>query len=161
MATAPERGMNPAFQAAPQLRPIFKEESLMTTPTIKMNTALLTVAHLLAQYRNVDRRVSVLGADSRPLAPHSLTRVAPAPCTPFASGNVLCRWQALIRGRSHPIRFANGAGSCTLFVRWNVLCRRRALIRGRSHPIRFANGTWLAAHSATWLAAHRPPPCAV
>jgi NitT/TauT family transport system substrate-binding protein len=34
----------------------------MTAPMIKMKTALLTVAHLLARYRNVDRRVSVLTA---------------------------------------------------------------------------------------------------
>ena len=86
-------------------------EIQMTTPMIKTNAALgllLTLAHLLARYRNVDRRVSVLGAGSRLLAPHSLTRAAPAPCTPFVSRNVLCRRRALIRGRSHPIRFANG-----------------------------------------------------
>jgi len=53
----------------------------MTTPTIKMNTALLTVAHLLARYRNVDRRVSLLGADSRALAPHSLRERDLARCS--------------------------------------------------------------------------------
>ena len=90
----------------------------MTTPIIKMKTALLTVAHLLARYRNVDRRVSVLCADSRPLAPRSLTRAAPAPCTPVASGNVLCRRPAPIRGRSHPIRFANGTWLAAHSATW-------------------------------------------
>jgi NitT/TauT family transport system substrate-binding protein len=53
----------------------------MTTPMIKTNAGLgllPTVAHLLARYRNVERRVSVLGADSRPLAPHSLKRAGPS-----------------------------------------------------------------------------------
>src|SRR6202158_4259297 len=34
---------------------------------------------------------------------------APAPCTLFAKRNVPCRWPAPIRGRSHPIRLANGS----------------------------------------------------
>jgi hypothetical protein len=35
----------------------------------------------------------------------------PVPWTRIAIGSLACRWQALIRGRSHPIRFANVAGS--------------------------------------------------
>src|SRR6202163_3938906 len=35
----------------------------------------------------------------------------PPPCTLDAGETPMCRWLALIRGRSHPIRCANGAGS--------------------------------------------------
>src|SRR4030088_3637053 len=37
-----------------------------------------------------------------------LRRQASALCALFASRSVACRRRALIRGRSHPIRFANG-----------------------------------------------------
>jgi NitT/TauT family transport system substrate-binding protein len=90
----------------------------MTTPMIKMKAALLMVTHLLARYRNVDRRVSVLCADSRPLAPRSLTRAAPAARTQFAKWNVWCRRRAPIRGRSHPIRFANGTWLAAHSATW-------------------------------------------
>jgi len=59
-----------------------------------------------------------------------------------------------IRGRSHPIRFANDASSLFAIRDAKGRVSPAAPIRGRSHPIRFANGTWLAAHGATWLAAH-------
>src|SRR6266567_3400642 len=106
-------------------------------------------------------RVSVSGADSRSLAPHSLRSRDLARCSQHTSFNrrrclpTACRCPALIRGRSHPTRCARGtwlaASNHTSFNRRRCLptaCRCPALIRGRSHPTRCARGTWLAAHSA-------------
>src|ERR1019366_380526 len=47
----------------------------MTSPMFKMNTALSQSSdHLLLRYRKARRRVSVVSADSRSLARHSLKR---------------------------------------------------------------------------------------
>src|ERR1700682_6410417 len=63
------------------------------------------VASSLRTIRKTECPVSLAGADSRALAPHSLTRAgpgslltSPAPCALFAKRNVPCRWPAPARG---------------------------------------------------------------
>jgi hypothetical protein len=48
---------------------------------IRRRAAMERRDHLLAEYRHMSRGVSVVGADSRALAPHSPKRAAPAPST--------------------------------------------------------------------------------
>src|SRR5438046_3030630 len=53
------------------------------------------------------------------------SRAEPAPCTLCVNGNVSCRGRALIRGRSHPTRFASGTWLAAHSATW--LAARSAL----------------------------------